>query len=299
MVYSVLNGLGGCLINTPCVASVGHYFLAKRGNATGVAMTSGSIGGIIFPLMLQKLFPAVGFAWATRILGFILVVLLGIANLLVRSRLPRKPMASFKSVSPDFTLFKDVPFACLSLGIFLMEWGIFVPLTYLTSYCTDHGFSSAFGFQIIAVFNAGSFFGRFFAGLVADMIGRVNTLILSICLCFITCFALWLPAGDSTAMIIVFAIIFGFVSGSNLSLSPVCVGQLCKTEHYGRYFATCWMFVAFGTLTALPIAGQVLTACGGDYYGLIVFAGLSYVAAAIALITARVLKVGWEINVIY
>lgn len=59
------------------------------------------------------------------------------------------------------------------------------------------------------------------------------------------------------------------------------------------------MFVAFGTLTALPIAGQILTLCDGDYYGLIVFAGLSYVAAAIALITARVLKVGWKINVIY
>lgn len=135
--------------------------------------------------------------------------------------------------------------------------------------------------------------------MVADMIGRVNTLILSIGVCSLTCFALWLPAGDSTAMIIVFAVIFGFVSGSNLSLSPVCVGQMCKTENYGRYYATCWMFVAFGTLTALPIGGQILTACGGEYYGLIIFAGLSYVAAACSLITARVLKVGWKIRVIY
>ena len=154
MVYSVLNGIGGCLINTPCIASIGHFFLAKRGNATGIAMTAGSIGGIIFPLMLQRLFPRVGFAWATRILGFILVFLLLLANLLVRSRLPRKPMASFKSVSPEFSLFyKDMPFALVSLGIFLMEWGIFVPLTYITSYATSHGQSSSFGFQIIAILN--------------------------------------------------------------------------------------------------------------------------------------------------
>jgi len=131
------------------------------------------------------------------------------------------------------------------------------------------------------------------------MIGRVNTLILSILLCIIACFALWLPAGDSSAMIIVFAVIFGFVSGSNLSLSPVCVGQMCKTEHYGRYFATCWMVVAFATLTALPLAGALLTALEGDFWGLIVFAGLSYVAAAAALIAARVLKVGWKIRVVY
>jgi len=299
MVYSVLNGLGGCLINTPCIASIGHFFLAKRGNATGIAMTSGSIGGIIFPLMLQKLFPTVGFAWSTRILGFILLLLLIIANLLVRSRLPLKPMANFSSITPDFSVFKDLPFAFVTIGIFLMEWGIFVPLTYITSYSNAHGHSSAFGFQILAILNAGSFFGRFFAGLVADMIGRMNTLILSLSLCVISCFALWLPAGDSKPMLIVFALVFGFVSGSNLSLSPVCVGQMCKTEHYGRYFATCWMFVAFGTLTGLPIAGQILTANKGKYWGLILFAGLSYVAAAAALIVARVLKVGWKFNVIY
>jgi MFS family permease len=131
------------------------------------------------------------------------------------------------------------------------------------------------------------------------MIGRMNTLILSITFCVATCFGLWLPAGESTIMIIVFAIIFGFVSGSNLSLSPVCVGQMCKTENYGRYFATCWMVVAFGTLTGLPIAGQILTACEGKYWGVIIFAGLSYVAAGICLIAARVLAVGWKINIVY
>jgi len=263
-------------------------------------MTAGSIGGIIFPLMLQPLFPKVGFQWAMRILGFILLLLLIIANLLVRSRLPRKPMASFRSIAPDLAVFKDLPFTFITLGIFLMEWGIFVPLTYITSFSNAHGHSAEFGFQILAIFNAGSFFGRFFAGLVADMIGRMNALILSILLCVISCFALWLPAGESTPMLIVFAVIFGFVSGSNLSLSPVCVGQMCRTEHYGRYFATCWMVVAFGTLTGLPIAGQILTATpGGSYWGLITFAGLSYVAALACLVTARVLKVGWKIMVIY
>jgi hypothetical protein len=59
------------------------------------------------------------------------------------------------------------------------------------------------------------------------------------------------------------------------------------------------MVVAFGTLTGLPIAGQILTASGGEYWGLIVFAGLSYVAAAGCLIAARVLRVGWKINVMY
>jgi MFS family permease len=299
MVYSILNGIGGSLLYTPCMAAVSHYFLVKRGNATGVAMTSGSLGGIIFPLMLQKLFPMLGFAWSTRILGFIHLFLLVITNLLVRSRLPRKPVGGFRSVSPDLTVFKDLPFTLVTIGIFLMEWGIFVPLTYITTYAVSHGHSASFSFQILAVLNAGSFVGRFSAGMVADMIGRMNTLILSIGLCVIACLGLWLPAGESTPMIVIFAIIFGIVSGSNLSLSPVCIGQLCKTENYGRYFATCWMLVAFGTLTGLPIAGQILAAAGGDYWGLIVFAGLAYVAAMLCLITARVLVVGWGVFTVF
>jgi hypothetical protein len=59
------------------------------------------------------------------------------------------------------------------------------------------------------------------------------------------------------------------------------------------------MFVAFGTLTALPIGGQILIVNGGKYIGLIIFAGLSYTAAAACLIAARVLKVGWKIKMVY
>lgn len=262
-------------------------------------MTAGSVGGIIFPLMLQRLFPLVGFAWATRIVGLILVFLLALTNLLVRSRLPRKPVANILVLSPDLTVFKDLPFTFVTLGIFLMEWGLFVPLTYITTYAVSHGHSSSFSFKIVSILNAGSFFGRFSAGLVADMIGRLNTLILSLLCCVIACFALWLPAGSNTAMIIVFAIIFGVVSGSNLSLSPVCIGQLCKTENYGRYFASCWMLVAFGTLTSLPIAGGILSANDGQYWGVIVFAGLSYVAAMLFLIAARVLAAGWGLSTVF
>lgn len=301
LVYSVLNGLGGCLMNTPALASIGHFFLVRRGTATGVAMTSGSVGGVIFPLMLQKLIPEVGFAWATRILGFILIALLVIANLLIRSRLPRKKIENFSSILPDLTILLDLKFTALTLGIFLLEWGLFIPLTYITSYAVAHGESTAFSVQILAILNAGSFVGRILAGFIADILGRVNTLILTVLMCVIVTLGLWLPAAaiNSKALLIVYAFLFGFGSGSNLSLTPVCVGQLCKTENYGRYYATCWMVVAFGTLTGLPIAGAILTANDGKYYGLIIFCGLSYAAALVSFITSRVLAVGWKLSTVY
>lgn len=42
-----------------------------------------------------------------------------------------------------------------------------------------------------------------------------------------------------------------------------------------------------------------MTVSGGKYTGVIVFAGLSYAAAGICLVAARVLAVGWKLKVIY
>lgn len=91
--------------------------MRKRGAATGLAAAGGSLGGVIFPLMLQNLFPKIGWAWSTRILSFIIIILCIIANLLIRSRLPPKPGSS---VMPDLKIFKDLAFTYTTLGVFFM-----------------------------------------------------------------------------------------------------------------------------------------------------------------------------------
>lgn len=52
-------------------------------------------------------------------------------------------------------------------------------------------------------------------------------------------------------------------------------------------------------LTGIPIAGEILARNEGDYWGLIVFTGLSYAAGLICFTTARILKVGWKLTAIY
>ncbi|KAK5693347.1 hypothetical protein LTS12_028675, partial [Elasticomyces elasticus] len=83
--------------------------------------------------------------------------------------------------------------------------------------------------------------------------------------------------------------IFGFASGSNISLTPVCVGQLCKTEHYGRYYASAYTVVSFGTLTGIPIAGEIYARCNDEYWGLIVFVTACYASGLICLTAAKMI----------
>ena len=124
MLNFVLSGIGASLIVTPAVAAIAHWFSARRGTAAGIAITGGSCGGVIFPLMLQALFPRLGWAWSTRCLGFVFLVLLVPANLLIRSRLPTRK-ASARELMPDARIFLDGSGALVltTMGIFFLEWG--------------------------------------------------------------------------------------------------------------------------------------------------------------------------------
>ncbi|KAL8883038.1 MAG: hypothetical protein Q9198_000053 [Flavoplaca austrocitrina] len=162
LVFAVLGGAGTSLIFTPAVAAIGHFFLAKRANATGIATIGGSIGGIIFPLMLESLFSKVGWAWATRIQGFVFLVLLVLANLLIRVR-PR-PLPTGR-VLPNLRIFHQPAFVLVTIAAYFLEWGLFILVTYLTSYSLDSGaMSPTFAFQIIAIYNAASSAGRWASG---------------------------------------------------------------------------------------------------------------------------------------
>lgn len=294
--FGVFCGLGCSLLFTPSLAAVGHFFLARRGLATGLASTGGSIGGIVFPLMLQSLFPRLGWGWSVRALGFLVLGICGCANFLIRSRLPPAVGASAR---PDFNIFRNSAFTLTTVGMFLLEFALFIPLTYISSYARSKGFSEAFSFQILPILNAASAFGRALPGYWGDKIGAFNINLIMIIMSIISCLAIWLPAGSYTAGLILFAVTFGFASGSNISITPVCIGMLCKTQNYGRYYATCYTVVSFACLVGVPIGGNILTSNGGDYWGVIVFTGLVYLGALISLYLAKVCKVGWKPWIIF
>ena len=295
--YAVLSGLSGALLNPAACGSIAHFFCRRRGLATGIAMTAGSLGGVVVPLLLRALLPTVGFPWATRILGFVLLAFAIPANIFIRGRL--RPSREIGGFLPDLTVLKDIKFDLCSAGMFLMEFGLFIPLAYISSYASTQTRSTDaqnLGFDVLAIFNGASFFGRWIPGLLSDKLGRFNVIIMTITLCAVSVLGIWLPAGDSEATLIGFAIALGFASGSNLSLMSVCLSQLCNVEQYGQYFGAAYFLTSFGTLASIPIGGALLSATDGDYWGLIVFAGVSYAAAWVCYATARVLAVGWSLK---
>ncbi|KAL6713963.1 hypothetical protein ACLMJK_008457 [Lecanora helva] len=315
LTFSIISGIGSSLVFTPAVGAIAHWFMRRRATATGLATTGGSIGGIVFPLMLQRLFPLVGFRWTTRILAFTFLFLLTIANLLIRTRLTpcdrRKagekdiPKTNIlRDICPDFRIFKHTVFFLTTAGVFFIELALFIPISYISIYALLHNVSPTFSYQLLSILNVGSFFGRWAPGYMADRFGRFNTMIATVALCMLSVFCLWLTCtpesgAGGVAQVIIFALIFGFGSGSNISLTPVCVGQLCGTEVFGRWYASLYTVVSFGCLIGIPIAGQLLESDGGRYTALIAFVGGCYGLGLACFVWARVLKVGWGVRRMY
>lgn len=126
------------------------------------------------------------------------------------------------------------------------EFVLFGALGLLPTYSTSRGFSPQTAFNIIAILNAGSAFGRSFSGWISDKIGRYNTMIVTLILSLLTILVLWLPVKrESIVQFYIFAPLFGFGSGSIISMAPVCLGQLCGADKYGAYYGTSYSVVAF------------------------------------------------------
>lgn len=243
LVFGVLGGVSLSLVFGPAVGVVAHYFSSRRGLATGVASSGASAGGVVFPLALQRLYPLVGFAWATRIVALVCACAFAAAMLLIRKRFPPKPLSAARAL-PDLTILRNPALCWTAMGAFFMEWGLFVPLSYLASYALNHGQSPPFSYMLLALINAGAVPGRWVPGYLSDRLGRFNMLIATILGCGLSLACLWLTSGSNAAQLAAFAVIFGFFSGGNVSLAPVCIGQLCTIESYGRYYATANVLVS-------------------------------------------------------
>ncbi|PGH10714.1 hypothetical protein AJ79_05305 [Helicocarpus griseus UAMH5409] len=292
--FSVLGGLSACTLFTPPVSCVGHWFNVRRAYATGIACTAGGVGGVVFPLIILFAAPKVGFPWAIRIIALLSAVLCICACILLKPRLPQNKAAG---ASISFEALKDIRYAATTVAVFFVEFAIFIPLTYISSYAVHVGTNDTLSYALIVFLNLGAVPGRFLPGLFADKLGRFNVMVLTSLICAVLTLGVWLTAGENITAIICYAVLFGFWSGAAISLGPVCISQVCETKDYGKRSGTTFTIVSIGTLTGIPIAGAIQQRDGGKFDWLIVFGGLLYVVATVAFIIARGICAGWSLRV--
>lgn len=287
----VCSAIGASAIFQPALTSVSAWFNKKRGIAFATLSTGSSVGGVIFPIMLERLVQQVGFPWSMRISAFMILFLLAIAIVTVKARLPRT-----KSNAPGKTTllhpFKEPAFALTLFGYMLLTYGVFIPINYVIVEAQINGMSASLAAYLLPMLNAASLFGRLGAGFVSDKFGRYNIFIAMCLVAGVLVLALWIPAA-SNAPTIVFATIFGFASGAYVSLSPALVAQISPLSEIGYRTGLLFLFASVGGLTTSPIAGAILSNAGGkDFTNVKVFSGVMLLAGTVFVTGARIMRTG-------
>ncbi|KAJ5393234.1 uncharacterized protein N7487_010875 [Penicillium crustosum] len=294
LAQGICSPIGASAIFNASVNSVSTWFAKRRGFALGVTASGSSLGGVIFPIMVTQLIPKVGFPWAMRICAFLILFMLGIANLTLKSRLPHrpKPFDILNFVRP----LAELKFALTLAGAFCFFWGMFLPFTFVITQAERYGMSANLAGYLLPILNAASIFGRTLPGYLADKVGRYNMMVLTTFFSSILVLALWLPSRGNIP-VIVFSALYGFGSGAFVSLAPALVAQISDLRQVGVRNGTFFSVISFAALTGAPIGGALVPdVLHGDYTRLQIFCGVVMIAGSVIFVFARGAVGGFKLN---
>ncbi|KAK4493942.1 hypothetical protein PRZ48_015128 [Zasmidium cellare] len=285
-------GIGTGTMFIPGVAILSTYFSTRIATAVGLAASGSSIGGIIYPIVFHNLQQSLGFPWATRIIGFIMLATLLLSNALLRIRV----LPSQRRKILDLPAWRELPFTFFVAGTFIGFLGLYTPFFYLQSYAIEtHLTDPNTAFYLLSILNAASTFGRILPNLLADRIGPFNVIIPCTLLTGILCLCL-IPT-TSLAPVIVIAVLYGFFSGTFVSLPAAVYVSITKERGLiGTRMGMGFAVTSFGILFGTPICGAILNASGG-FADVWVFGGIMTVVAAALISVARVSKGGWGVRI--
>ncbi|KAH6653061.1 major facilitator superfamily transporter [Truncatella angustata] len=288
----IVAAAGSGAIFNAALSSVTTWFFKKRGMALGVVASGSSLGGVCLPIMMNHLIPKLGFPWTMRIIAFMFLGMCGIASATIKSRLPPRPRPFV--FSAYLAPFKQPSMALTMAACFLFFWGMFLPFSYITLQAESAGMDPSLAQYLLPILNAVSIFGRIGPGIVADKVGRFNSMIFITALSGVITLALWIP-GTSTGALIAYGIIFGFSSGGFISLAPACVAQISDIREIGIRTGTAFAVQSLGALTGSPIGGAIVKSMGGKYLGLQLFCGCVMTASVFVFIAARYVQHGFKL----
>ena len=264
--YGLLVGLGIALVYTPSIASVQPWFTTRRGLAGGIASSGVGAGTLVVPVVVAMAIGPMPWREAMRALALGVLVL----GLLAAALLRRAPAAhaqgaggSASGLSLRETL-RTPTFRWLYLATVLASPVMFIPFAHVSASARDLGLGEAFAVGLVGLIGVGSLVGRFAIGLVADRLGRAQTLVL-MQLSMGASYVLWGAAGGQV-LLVIFALWFGLSYGSIVSLLPAICMDYFGGKSVASVVGALYSGAAVGNLLGPVLAGAAFD-WSGHYLG--------------------------------
>ena len=297
LVIGVLAALGISAAGwVPSVVLIRTWFPTKIGTALGVA--SAGIGVGIFALvpLAQLMIDSVGWRWAMRGLGVIVVAWIVPATLLlVRDAHPpvaatARGGAAAAPARAHWTLRAAVRtwrFWATGIVFFAGSIATQMLLVHQVAFLVDHGVSALVGATVVGIVGIASVAGKTGWGMLSDRIGREPTYSLAFACVAISVGALAL-AGlyPRTAWPNLYGVFVGVGYAVTAPLTPAIASDLFGGPRFARIFGMLHFMNSLGGALGPWVAGRIFDATGSYGLALPLAAGMAILAPALLWIVA-------------
>lgn len=287
LTQGILTPIGSALVFHAAAPAVSSWFQKYRATAFGIGHAGSALGGAIIPIIFQGTESEFGFGWAVRGIAFFMLGLSILCCIFTTSRVPPPGFQKINVRKTYIAPFNCTPFLLMSISVFMIFFGAFIPVAFIPSHAVANGLSRELASYLITILNSVSIAGRIIPGMVADRFGRFNTYAFCSFLAGLFTLVLWIPA-HSSGIIILYSVLFGFFSGASVSMFQACVADIAPRSEIGAWLGTISAVMSFATLAGGPVAGAIITANNGEYYGAAIFTGVFMIVGSAFTILAKV-----------
>lgn len=281
LTYGVGVGFAVACGYVPMVATVGGWFDERRAAALGVAVAGIGLGTLAGSPIAARIIDAT--TWRTAFVWFAVV---GGALLLVVALIVERGPAAVEAAEPRplGELLAIPDFRVLYLSTLFGTFGLFVPFVFLVDYAKDRDVDQVAAAALVGFIGGSSVVGRLGLGALADRVGTIRLFRISVTV-MATSHILWLIAGTSYPVMVLYTVVLGLGYGGFIALSPAVVAERFGLDGLGGVIGTLYTSAAVGSLLGPPIAGLLI-----DEFSYRVAIGFSIAMSSVAVVLLRELK---------
>jgi OFA family oxalate/formate antiporter-like MFS transporter len=303
---AAIGGIGAGVIYGGSVGNALKWFPDRRGLAAGLTAAGFGAGSALTVIPIANMIQSSGYEAAFLWFGLAQGIVVILVALLLRApeagevAIPAAPavLQSRRDYSPTEVL-RSAPFYVMYVMFVMVGAGGLMAIAQLAPIANDYKIAGVpvsilgltlpaltFALTIDRVLNG---ICRPFFGWVSDHIGRENTMFIAFFIEGIGIYALLYFASNPVLFVILSGLVF-FAWGEIYSLFPATC-----TDIYGRKYATTnygMLYTAKGTASLLVPLANVLTSATGSWHAVFYVAAiLNIIAAVMALVVLRPMRV--------
>lgn len=255
--YGAGVGIAAACGYIPMVAVVGGWFERHRATAVGLAVAGIGAGTLVMSPLSAALVDSYGWRSTYRGLAFV-----GAAVLLLCVVFVKRPPGQDSKQPARFTeawsssVFKQLQLSAMCSGL-----ALFVPFVFVGQYAKEQGVGAVAAAVLVGVLGGASVLARIGFGTAVRRFGSIRLFRASFVLLAVS-FAIWLVAGSSYTVLILFALVLGIGYGGFVALSTIVLAERFGTAGLGSIMGLFYTTQGLGGLLGPPLAGWLIDRSG-------------------------------------